>query len=208
LSNLNNDIDHVDGKIQKIYNFLLSASEKTWASYLLFVVSFTESCIFIIPPEVMLLPMVYANRKKAWKYAFITSIASVLGAIAGYYLGMYFWDMIAPLANQYIHGFQGYFDIVGKKFEENATLALFLAAFTPIPFKVFTVASGVYSAKISLGLLVGLSLVGRSSRYFLLSGIVYVFGPKAHEIIEKHFKIATLVIATIGILAIILKLNH
>lgn len=196
------------GPIKKIYNRILESCNSRFAPYLLAIISFTESCCFIIPPEVMLLPMGYANRKRAFRYALITTVASVLGAIAGYYLGAYFWEIIQPYAFKYIPGFASNFDRVGDLYQQNAVMALFIAAFTPIPFKVFTVVAGVYSAKISLALLVTMSIIGRGSRYYILSALVYFFGPKAHELIEKHFTAFTISIGVIAvILGIIIKLR-
>lgn len=153
--------------------------------------------------------MTYAKRKSAWVYALITTLTSVLGAVAGYYLGMFLWAEVQPILFEYIPGFAKNFDKVGVMYQENAVYSLFLAAFTPIPFKVFTVAAGVYSTKIGLMTLIGTSLVGRGARYFIMAGLVYFLGDKAKVIIEKHFKIATIVIAILGVTAIVLlKMRH
>lgn len=184
---------------KRMYFKIISSCGHPSAPWILGVLSFTESACFIIPPEVLMLPMSYAKRESWWKYALITTITSVLGAIFGYYLGMFMWDQLQPLAFQYIPGFAKHFDKVGVMYQDNAVGALFLAAFTPIPFKVFTVAAGVYSAKISLMTLVMTSIVGRGARYFLMALIVYIFGEKAQEIIEKHFKTFTVLVMVLGI---------
>ena len=192
-----------------LYNKILASCGHPTAPWILGVLSFTESCCFVIPPEVLLLPMTYADRKKAWINAAITTITSVLGAIAGYFLGMLLWQEIQPYAFDYIPGFAKHFDKVGEMYKDNATGALLLAAFTPIPFKVFTVAAGVWSAKIGLPLLIITSIVGRGARYFILTGIVYFFGEKAQELIEKHFKIFTVLVMILGVAVIaFLKLRH
>lgn len=194
---------------RNFYNKILESCNSKAAPYILGIVSFTESCCFIIPPEVMLLPMGYANRKKVFRYALITTVTSVLGAVAGYYLGAYFWEVLQPFAFTYIPGFASNFDRVGELYAENATSALFIAAFTPIPFKVFTVVAGVYSAKISIALLIGTSIIGRGTRYFILSALVYFLGDKAKELIEKHFKLFTVLVGLLVLLvAITWKLIH
>lgn len=171
--------------------------------------SFTESFCFIIPPEVMMLPMSYANRKKAFHYAAIATFTSVLGAISGYYVGSLLWAEVQPTLFELIPAFEKYFDVVGEKYKENAVSALLIAAFTPIPFKVFTVTAGVYSAQVSITTLIVTSIVGRGARYSIMCGIVYFFGEKAQEIIEKHFKYASIAIMILGIAAIaFLKLRH
>ena len=195
--------------IQWLYFKIIDSCKHKMAPWIMGLLSFTESFCFIIPPEVMFLPMSYANRKKAFHYAAIATVTSVLGAIAGYYLGSFAWQEIQPLMYEWIPGFEKNFDLVGQKFQENAVGALFLAAFTPIPFKVFTVTAGVYSAKIGIATLIGTSLVGRGLRYSIMCGIVYFFGEKAQEIIEKHFKWATIGIMILGIAAFaFLKLRH
>ncbi|MBL6989538.1 MAG: DedA family protein [Bacteriovoracaceae bacterium] len=202
-------IDQSKGLLRRWYNSILESCNSPIATVILGIVSFTESCCFIIPPEVMQLPMSYANRKKAFYYAFITTVTSVLGAIAGYYMGAYLWEEIQPLAFSYIPGFAKHFDHVGELYKENAVSALFLAAFTPIPFKVFTVAAGVYSTKISITILIATSIVGRGARYFILSALVYFLGDKAQNWIEKHFKTFTIVVGALVILLVLfLKLRH
>ncbi len=197
------------GLFRKLYNKILESCHSKAAPWVLAVVSFTESCCFIIPPEVMLLPMGYADRRKAFRFAFITTVASVLGAIAGYYMGALAWDIIGPYLTAYIPGFDGYFEVVKMKYANNAVLALFLAAFTPIPFKVFTVAAGVFSDQISIGLLIVTSIFGRGIRYYILSALVFFFGQRAKIIIEKHFKAFTIVVGVLVVLVgILLKLRH
>lgn len=188
--------------MQWLYSKILESCKHKSAPWIMGLLSFTESFCFIIPPEVMFLPMSYANRKKAFHYAAIATVTSVLGAIAGYYLGSFAWTEIQPYMFEWIPGFEKNFDKVGQLFKENAVGALFLAAFTPIPFKVFTVSAGVYSAQIGIVTLIGTSIVGRGIRYTIMCGIVYFFGEKAQEIIEKHFKWATIVIMVVGVAAI------
>ena len=157
----------------------------------------------------MLLPMSYANRKRAFYFAGLTSIFSVLGAITGYLLGAYLWNEISHFVFEYLPGFEANFEYVGTLYKENAVSALLIAAFTPIPYKVFTVVAGVYSAKISIVLLIMTAIIGRGTRYFLLAGIVYIFGPKAQELIEKHFTKFTIIMGIlVVIVAILLKLRH
>lgn len=187
-----------------IYKKILASCHTKVAPYILAILSFTESCCFIIPPEVLMLPMCYAVRKKSFIYATITTIASVFGAIAGYYIGAYFWNVFEPIAFNYIPGFEKYFDVVGKMYQDNVYSSLFIAAFTPIPFKVFTVAAGVYADKISLISLVVMSIFGRGIRYGLLAGIVYFVGEKAKDLIEKHFTKFTVLTGLVVVITIVI----
>ena len=114
---------------------------------------------------------------------------------------MLLWDQLQPVFFSYIPGFEKYFDHVGTLFSENVYSTLFVAAFTPIPFKVFTVTAGIYSAKIALPAFIGISLLGRGLRYFIFAGLIYFFGDKAQEMIEKHFKIFTMAMAVLAVIA-------
>ena len=191
--------------LKKIYFLSLKSCEHPRAPWVLGILSFTESCFFVIPPELLLLPMCYANRAKAWFYALVTTLTSVAGALAGYFIGMWLWGEVQFWFFEYIPGFEHYFEIVGEKYGENAVLALFLAAFTPIPFKVFTVAAGVYSHHIGIGTLILISLLGRGVRYFMMAGLIYFVGEKAKDIIERYFKPFVLIVALVGVGAILVK---
>ena len=185
----------------RLYQNILAYCDSKWAPILLGLLSFTESCVFIIPPEVLLLPMCYANKKRSLWYALNTTVTSVLGAVMGYILGAFLWTEISDFVFNYLPGFKQYFDTVGGLFEKNAFSAIFLAAFTVIPFKVFTVTAGVYSTQVSLPVLIGASLVGRGLRYFALASLVMMLGDKAKRIIEEKF---TMISTVIGILVVLL----
>ena len=189
--------------VERTYLWILKKCSSRVAPYLLALLSFTESCIFIIPPELMLLPMSYANRKKSFAYALNTTISSVFGAMFGYVLGYFFWEQFGQVAFEYIPGFAKHFDHVTNLYKENAILYLFVAAFTPIPFKVFTLAAGV--SHISFTLLVVTSLVGRGLRYFILSSLVFFLGEKAKVIIEKHFTAFTIFVGLLVVVAVLVK---
>ena len=191
--------------LKKIYFKSLESCGHPRAPWVLGVLSFTESCFFVIPPEILLLPMCYANRRMSWFYALVTTLTSVAGALAGYLMGMWLWGELQPWFFDYIPGFERYFELVGEKYGENAVFALFLAAFTPIPFKVFTVAAGVYSHHVGLGTLLLVSLFGRGVRYFIMAGLIYWVGERARQIIEKYFRPFVLLVALAGVGVVLLK---
>ena len=143
-------------------------SKHRLASYWLALVSFTESSFFIIPPDVMLAPMSLAKPEKAWFYAGLTTIASVLGGLLGYVIGVFAFDMVEP----WIHDL-GYFEsylTAQAWFQEWGFWAIFMAGFTPIPYKIFTIAAGA-AAMALLPFILG-SLVGRGCRFFLVAGLM------------------------------------
>lgn len=178
--------------LKSLYQWTLHQSGSPWAPYLLAAVAFTESSFFPIPPEVLLIPMGLQIKKKMWYYCFLATLFSVLGAALGYYIGHFFWHELGEYFFQYIPGFEKHFNYVGELYKENTFITVFLAAFTIIPFKVFTVAAGVYSDKVSLSLLLFASVIGRGVRYFGLGIIIYLWGQRAKRYIEENFtKITT-----------------
>lgn len=124
-----------------LYARTMQWARHKYATYWLALVSFTESSFFLIPPDVMLAPMSLAKPEKAWFYALVTTIASVLGGLLGYFIGSFAFEIIEP----YIHsmGYWHKFELAQQWFENYGFWAILLAGFTPIPYKVFTIASGV-----------------------------------------------------------------
>ena len=177
----------------RLYRWVLSACEHKHATSWLAVVSFTESSFFPIPPDVMLAPMTLAQPRKAWFYATVTTVSSVLGGLLGYAIGYFLTDGVVPLLDQmgYLHAYETsveWFALWGF-------WAIFLAGFTPIPYKVFTIASGV--AGMALPVFIAGSLIGRGLRYFLIAGLVKFFGPKVQPVLERY-------VNTIGWVCVIL----
>jgi membrane protein YqaA with SNARE-associated domain len=158
------------------------------APYALFWVSFIESSVFPIPPDVMLIPMVLARRAKAWIYATICTVGSVIGGIAGYAIGYYLFEYIGePILKLY-----GY----GQKYAEAAALfdawgpwILIAKGWTPFPYKVLTIAAGVF--KMSFVPFVLASIVARAMRFYLVAGLLYWFGEPIREFIDKRLSLVT-----------------
>lgn len=150
----------------------------------LFGVSFVESSFFPIPPDVMLIPMVQARKDRAWRYAFICSVASVLGGILGYFIGLWFFNMFGESMlgslgkDSKISDFQNFVDDWGA-------MGVFAAALTPFPYKVITITSGWL--QLNFGYFIAASVVGRSLRFFLVAGVVKKFGDQAEKIMKEHF---------------------
>lgn len=184
---------------EPIYSAILRWSKHKHAERYLAGVSFAESSFFPIPVDVMLAPMVLARRDRAWRLAFITTIMSVLGGLFGYIIGAYFFeaygDQLLTLLNAH-----DTFEVIKQKFIEHGTLIILLAGFTPLPYKVFTIASGAVGIALLPFLL--LSMVGRGARFFLVAGLIKLGGDRFEETIHKHVERlgwATLLIIAIGI---------
>lgn len=168
---------------RSIYNKMIYWSNHRHAPYYLAGVSFVESSFFPIPPDVMLIPMVLTRPFKAWEYAAITTLASILGGLFGYAIGYFAYEWLAaPFI--YKMGYEAQYQEVLEWFKHYGVLAVVLAGFTPIPYKVFTIAAGV--AQMALAPFILASIVGRGLRFFLVAGLVYKFGKKVEPMLLKY----------------------
>lgn len=157
-----------------LYAQVMIWARHKYATYWLALVSFTESSCFLVPPDVMLAPMTLAKPERAWFLAALTTVASVLGGLLGYFIGMFAFNMVEPwlvslgYMDAYIHA--------AEWFHQWGIWAIFLAGFTPIPFKIFTIAAGVASMAL-LPFIFG-ALVGRGMRFFLVAALMRWGGPE------------------------------
>lgn len=152
-----------------LYEWTLRWAEHKLAPKILALLTFAESVFFPIPPDVLLAPMVLAKPHKAWHYATLTTLASVAGGIVGYSLGFYMFEpWIQPLLTEF--GYQAKFDHAMQWFEEWGVWVVFIAGFSPIPYKVFTLGAGfLHMAFIPFFIA---STVGRGMRFFLVAGLI------------------------------------
>lgn len=168
----------------RLHDWVLHWSSSPHAITALFLLAFAESSFFPIPPDVLLIAMVLAVPARAMGYAFVCSVGSVLGAMAGYAIGRGMCEAVAGIFVGHFFS-QEVFDKVVRAYQENAFITVLTAAFTPIPYKLITIAAGV--ARINFFTLVIASVIGRSSRFFLVAGFISYFGPVMKEKIEKYF---------------------
>lgn len=183
-----------------IYNRVISWARHPHASYYLTGTSIAESSFFPVPVDVLLAPMVLARRDKAWWYAGLATIGSVVGAVIGYYIGLFVFDQVAqPIINFY--NFQEKFVYVQELFNEYGVWIIFIAGFSPIPYKIFTITAGVVGMPLLPFILT--SLVARGARFFLVAGLVYAGGDKIDAVLEKrveHIGWASVVIVVLAII--------
>lgn len=180
-----------------------SFAAKPYATWALYIIAFVESSFFPIPPDVLLIALGVARPKRAFWYALVCTLGSVMGAFLGYYIGYAFYETIGSKIVDF-YGFHDKFQFVLEKYQENAWTAIIVAGFTPIPYKVFTIAAG-FNQTIDLATLAFASLVGRASRFFLVGGVLFMFGPKMQAYLDKYLERLTLalgVLFVLGILAI------
>ncbi len=176
---------------RRLYDWTLSWAHRPSSSLALFGLSFAESSCFPIPPDVLLIPLVMGNTKKWLRLATICTIASVLGALAGYGIGRELWHLVNSLFFNYVPGFTPEaFEKVRVLYETHNFWIVFTAGFTPIPFKLITITGGVF--QVSLMPFVVAAIVSRGARFFLVAGLVRLFGPKVQPFIERYFNWLTL----------------
>ena len=180
--------------LRKIYDWTLSLSKKKSASAWLAGISFAEASFFPIPPDVLLIPLCLGALKKALRFAFICSVASVLGGLAGYAIGAIGWESLQASFYAYVPGFtEAKFEKITQWYAEWGWPLVFLAGFSPIPYKIFTIASGVLGMSLLPFLMA--SAVSRSARFFLVAVLISKFGEPMKKKIDKHFNLLALVFA-------------
>lgn len=186
--------------IRKLYDWVLHWAETPFAVPALFVLAFVESSFFPVPPDVLLITLSISIPKKAFRYATVCTAGSVIGGIFGYGIGLKFMDIIGiPILNLY--GAMEQYEYVQNIYRKYDAWAVGMAAFTPIPYKVFTIAAGAF--RINFPVFVMASIAGRAGRFFLVAGTIYIFGPQVKDFIEKYFNLLTFLFFALLILGFI-----
>ena len=198
---------------QSLYKKCLNLAAHKSSNLYLGIVSFTESSFFPIPPDVMIIPMVIAKKKEYFKIFLIASIFSVLGGIFGYLLGYLFYDLAIHVIDFY--GYENKVENLKTSLSQGSGFfawlsILFLAGFTPLPYKAFTIVSGIVG--FSLPVFIFISLISRSLRFFIVAYLSYKFGDLFTEFMEKHGSkwftiIGILIVIVLGIIFLIFKFN-
>ena len=170
---------------EPIYNKILSWAKHPHAERYLAGVSFAESSFFPIPVDVMLAPMVFANKDKAWRFALVTTLMSVLGGLFGYFIGVFFFDAYGQQILSFFHAHEK-FESIKSSYVEHGLVIILLAGVTPIPYKIFTIASGVVGVALIPFIL--MSIVGRGIRFFLVAGLIKLGGDKLESTIHKKIE--------------------
>ena len=183
--------------IRKMYDWAMRMANHRHALSVLFGVSFAESSFFPIPPDAMLVPMVMANPRRAWLFASICTLGSVLGGLLGYALGSVFYETIGHRIIEFYH-LQAQADHFRTLYAEYGAEIILLKGLTPIPFKLVTIASGL--AAYPLLPFVILSTITRGARFFLIAGLLRWKGETARLFIERHLERITLAFLAVIVL--------
>lgn len=172
--------------LKKLYEWVLKWADTPYGGWALFILAFSESSFFPIPPDVLLIALAVGKPKKALKFALICSIGSVLGGIVGYLIG---WQFMAVMGHKIIafYGLTEKVTTIASLYNQYNAWAVGIAGFTPIPYKVFTITAGAFRINFLIFLLA--STVSRSARFFIVGGLIFMFGPRIQVFIDKYFNI-------------------
>ena len=172
------------------YDWIMGLASRRDSIWVLAAVAFIESSVFPIPPDILLIPMVLAARDRAWRLAAVCTIASVLGGILGYVIGMFLYQS-AGLPLLELYGYADKFDEFSSRYNEWGAWIVFVAGLTPFPYKVITIASGV--TELNLIVFTVASVLARGLRFFIVAALLWWLGPPVREIIEKRLGLVTII---------------
>jgi len=175
--------------LKSLYDWTILKAEHPRALWILAALSFAESSFFPIPPDVLLIPMVLAAPTRAWRIALVCSLASVFGGIFGYFIGYALFDTVGQPIIDFYH-MQEKFIWFQSKYNEWGAWIVGLAGFSPVPYKVFTIASGM--TEMSLPTFIVASALSRTARFFLVATLLWKFGVPIRSFIEKRLGLLTL----------------
>ncbi len=190
--------------LRRLYDRVLALSASPYAPLWLAVIAFAESSFFPIPPDVLLIPMVLARPRRAWLLAAICTAASVVGGALGYYIGYALFNQIAAGLIAFYH-YDAAFHAFQATFAQYGLWVILVKGLTPIPYKIVTIAAG--AAGFSFPLFMLASVITRGARFFLLAGLLRVFGEPIRAFIERRLTLVTSLVA-VGIVGgfLVLKL--
>lgn len=184
--------------LRKLYDWVLDWADKPSGPSALGIMSTAEASFFPVPPDVLLIPLALGKRESAFRFAFICSVGSIIGAMIGYGIGLWIWwgevgafSGFAQFFFDHIPGFsiEG-FDKIKVLYDEYNFMIVFTAGFTPIPFKLFTISAGAFNINFPLFILA--SIISRSARFYLVAGLIRKFGEPIREFIETYFNLLAL----------------
>jgi membrane protein YqaA with SNARE-associated domain len=187
--------------LRRLYDWVLHWADTPYGTWALFLLAFCESSFFPIPPDILLIALAVAVPAKALRYALVCSVGSVLGGALGYLIG---WQFMAAIGERIVafYGLEGKVRLIEEVYQRYDAWAVGIAGFTPIPYKVFTIAAGMF--KVNFWVFMIASLVSRSARFFLLGGLIYAFGPRIQRFIDRYFNTLAVVFCVLLVLGFIL----
>lgn len=176
--------------LKRMYDWVLHWAETPYGGWALFLLAFSESSFFPVPPDVLLIALAVGKPEKSLKYAAICTAGSILGGVAGYIIG---WQFMAAVGEKIVdfYGLTEKVAYIETLYNRYDAWAVGIAGFTPIPYKVFTITAGAF--KINFLVFFMASMVSRAARFFIVGTLIYAFGPKIQAFIDKYFNILVVV---------------
>lgn len=176
--------------LRRLYNWTVEKAESPYALVILAIVAFAESSFFPIPQEALMIPMIVAAPHRAWLIAGVVTVASVAGAVLGYYIGYAFYDSVGLDLLEF-YGKADRYNEFKAMYDQHGSWAVAIGAITPFPYKVTTIISGLL--QMDLAAFVGVSLVARGFRFFLIAALLWKFGDPIRDFIERRLGLVTFV---------------
>ena len=197
--------------LRRLYAWILSWAHHPMGTWALAVFSFLDSFIFPIPPLFLQVALSLERPRRSFWYAFIDTFASVLGSVVGYTIGFALYDSVGKWIVETWH-MQESFDVAGLKFKESAFVFILIYSFVPFPYKVITIASGVFHGYVGLPTLLLASTIGRGFRFFALGALCFFIGPRVKSFIDRYFNlvcfgVALLVVAVLAVMKVAPKMK-
>ncbi|MCP4724226.1 MAG: DedA family protein, partial [bacterium] len=177
---------------KRLYDWVIHWADTRYGTPALAGLAFAESSFFPIPADVLLIALCLGKPKKSFYYAFICTLFSVLGGVFGYFIGLWFMDVVGIRILE-LYGAMERYNQIGEWYRAYDAWAVGIAGFTPIPYKVFTIAAGAIKPPINLTVFILASIVGRSGRFFVVSALFYFYGPPIKKYIDKYFNILAVI---------------
>ncbi len=192
--------------VRVVYDWVLGWSESPYGSLALFVLALVEASFFLVPPDVLLIALCVGRPRRSLHFAALCTFGSVVGGVLGYLIGYQLYELIGrSIIELYDAG--AAFERVGDLYRANLVLALGTAGFTPIPYKVFTIAAGAFAVPFVPFVII--SAVSRGARFFLVAGLIRIWGPQIRRFIDRYFNLLTIVFVVALILGfLVLKYSH
>lgn len=176
--------------MRRLYDWVIGWADSPYSVWALFIIAFAESSFFPIPPDILLVALAVAIPLRAFRYALICSLGSVLGGVFGYLIGYQFFDVVGePIVRFY--AVEDQYERIQDLYQRYDAFAVAVAGLTPIPYKVATITAGFFDVNFPRFVLA--SAVSRSARFLLIGGLIRAFGPQIRSFIEKYFEILTLI---------------
>jgi len=176
--------------LRRLYNWVLHWAHTPYGVWALFILAFTESSFFPIPPDILLIALAISIPAKSFRYAFICSIGSVIGGLFGYFIGYGFMDIVGFRIIEF-YDLHAQYEKLKISYEKYDVLIVFIAAFTPIPYKLITITAGAFNINIFTFTIA--SAIGRAARFYLVAWLIHRFGGHISKFIDKYFNILSVI---------------